>query len=97
MGLQFILEIDIGGRLSFLDTMLVIDDQRIIFDINIHGSFLYKDYAFRGFLPCPDPFLEYQRFVKVLFTRARSNQILSCSFKSLLLYITLLGVGEVQW
>ena len=31
--LQFYLEIDTGGRLSFLDAMLVIDDRRIIFDI----------------------------------------------------------------
>jgi len=27
---------------------------------------LYKDYAFRGFSSCPDPFLEYQRFVNPL-------------------------------
>ncbi|KAG5342011.1 SETMR methyltransferase, partial [Acromyrmex heyeri] len=33
MRLQFILEVGTGGKLSFLDTMLVIDDQRIIFDI----------------------------------------------------------------
>ena len=27
---------------------------------------LYKDYAFRGFSSCPDPFLEYQRSVNPL-------------------------------
>jgi len=27
-------------------------------------SILYKDYAFRGFPPCSDPFLECQHFVK---------------------------------
>ena len=38
---------------------------------------LHKDYAFREFLPCPDLFLECQRFVNlaVHFISARSSLI----------------------
>ena len=51
---------------------------------------LYKDYAFRWF-PCPDPFLECQRFVNFA-VRVRSWVVPpGCS----LLYITLL-VGVVE-
>ena len=45
---------------------------------------IYKNHAFRGFLPYPDPFLE--RFMNVYF-RARSNLILSCSFGPFLLIL----------
>ena len=42
--LQFTLEVGTNGKLSFLDTMLVIDNQKIIFDIyhkkTISGRFL---------------------------------------------------------
>ena len=33
---------------------------------SIKNHFLYKDYAFCGFFPCPDSFLECQYFVKDL-------------------------------
>jgi len=36
-----------------------------IFLRDFHESFLYKDYAFCGFLLCPDSFLECQRFVNL--------------------------------
>ena len=62
----------------------------IIFLINFH-EFLHKDYAFRGFSPCPDPFLECQRFMNlaVHFIRTRSSLILSYSSGPFLLYYLL--------
>jgi len=55
-----------------------------------------KDYAFRGFLPYQDPFLECQHFVNlaVYFIRARSSLTLFLRVVPLL-YITLL-VGVVE-
>ena len=49
---------------------------------------------YRGFLPCPDPFLECQRFVNLHFIRARSSLILFFRIVPLL-YITLF-VGMVE-
>jgi len=40
---------------------------------------VFKDYTFRGFLPCPDPFLECQRFVNLavhFITRRQPDTIL---------------------
>ena len=57
-----------------------------LYSWDFHGCFLYKNYAFCGFRPCPDPFLERQRFVNlaVHFIRARSSLILSCSSRPFL-------------
>jgi len=51
--------------------------------------YMIKD-AFRGFSPCPNPFLECQRFVNlaVYFIRTRSSLILNCSSGPFLLYYT---------
>ena len=52
----------------------------------VETSEIFKDYAFRGFPLCPDPFLECQRFMNlaVYFIRARSLILSSCG--SYLLY-----------
>jgi len=62
----------------------------------------FKDYAFCGFLLCPDSFLECQCFVNlaVHFIRARSSLILFSeqlrSPSGTVLYITLLSGGKEE-
>ena len=42
---------------------------------DFYGCFLYKDYVFRGFFPCPDSFLECQRFVTEYQAAPRSDEV----------------------
>ena len=76
----------------YVDDFSIIDNISEYCDSILDASMdtFYKDYAFRWFPPCLDPFLECQCFLNlaVYFTRARSNLILIWSFGPFF-YITL--------
>ena len=78
---QYVRDLTIKSCFCFIFHIFFSEICKVINKYIMVNIFLCKDYAFRRFLPCPDPFLECQRFVNfaVLFINARSSLILSCS------------------
>jgi len=66
---------------------------------NIPATYnIYKDYAFRGFSLCPDPFLKCQRFMNLViyFIRAMSSLILSYDPSGRSFFFITLLIGVVK-